>query len=99
MPEPKKKAAKKRATKKSASSAPAQQPRERKNIADVVKLLRDNPEYGIAFHKYFEDKILQLNRAGWGCGTEYADKKHVWGAQCLTTEVLDEFNLWDLVRN
>ena len=96
MQEPKKKAAKKKAAKKKVADP---QPREQKNIADVVKLLRDNPEFGIAFHKYFEDKIIQLNRAGWSVGSDYADKKHVWGAQCLTAEVLDEFNLWDLVRN
>ena len=69
-----------------------------KNIGDVVKLLRENPEFGSTFHKHFEDKVFQLNRAGWSVGTEYADQKHLWGAQFIVAEILDEFNLYDLAR-
>lgn len=96
---PAKKTPKKKAAKKSAPSAKgALQPAANKTINDVIKLLRDNPEFGMAFHNHFADKVLELNRSGWAQGAEYSDAKHVWGAQCITREVLDEFNLFDLVR-
>lgn len=96
---PAKKTAKKKAAKKvAASSAGAMQPTMKKTFSDVVKLFRDNPDFAIAFHNHYADKVLELNRSGWAQGAEYSDAKHVWGAQCITREVLDEFNLFDLVR-
>lgn len=96
---PAKKTAKKKVAKKvEASSAGATQPSSKLTFSDVVKFMRANPEMAIALHKHYEDKVFDLNRSGWSQGAEYSDAKHVWGAQCIVREVLDEFNLYDLVR-
>lgn len=97
MPQVKKTAKKKAAKKVAASAKGYPQPEQKKTISDVIKLLRDNPEFGAAFHNHYQDKVLELARAGWCQGTEYSDAKHVWGSQCITREILDEMNLYDLV--
>ena len=70
----------------------------KKTIADVIKLLRDNPEYGRAFYEYFEDKRDELISAQFTRTDPGFDKKCHISAQFVQNQILDEFKLKSLSR-
>ena len=92
---PAKKTAKKKAVKTAASLA-APQPRMPKKIEDVIRLLRDNPEYGIAFNKHFEDRRDSLLSDSWATANDNFDMKAVSAALFIAEEILASFGLSDL---
>jgi hypothetical protein len=76
----------------------AVQPVMKKEISDVIQLLRDNPDFGIAFHNYFEEQRDSLLSSAWNQGSDDYDKKAVSAAMYITDEILATFNLTDLAR-
>ena len=92
---PRNEASKKKAVKTAASLA-AKQPIMPMKIGDVMKLLRDNPEYGIAFHKHFAERRDSLMSDAWATGSDNFDMKAVAAALFISEEILASFGLEDL---
>jgi len=67
-------------------------------ITDVIKLLRSNPEYGRAFHEYFEDMRDELIAAKFTRADIGFDKKCHISAEFIQSKILGEFALKDLSR-
>ena len=62
-------------------------------INDVKKLLRDNPEFGAAFHDYFETRREELIAVPWVSHNPQMNKKCQMIAAFIQDEILNEFNL------
>jgi hypothetical protein len=71
----------------------------RKTINDVKKLLRDNPEYGAAFHDYFETRREELMSVPWVANDDALSRKCSLMAGFIQDELLNEFGLKDVSRN
>ena len=71
----------------------------RKTINDVKKLLRDNPEYGAAFHDYFETRREELMAVPWVANDDALSRKCSLMAGFIQDELLNEFDLKDVSRN
>lgn len=71
----------------------------RKTISDVKKLLRDNPEYGAAFHDYFETRREELMAVPWVANDDALSRKCSLMAGFIQDELLNEFGLKDVSRN
>lgn len=67
-----------------------------KTISDVKQLLKDNPEYGKAFHDYFEARREELIATTWVSRLTGEDKKCQIAASFIQNEVLDDFDLKDI---
>jgi len=63
------------------------------SINDVKKLLRDNPEFGVAFHDYFETRRQELIAVPWVSHNPQMNKKCQMIAAFIQDEILNEFNL------
>jgi len=70
----------------------------KKSVQDVIKLLKDNPEYGRAFHEYFEDMRDELIAVKWTRTDPNFDKKCHIGAEFIQSSILNTFNLKELSR-
>lgn len=85
---PAKKTAKKRATKKVASSAGAIVPLQPKTINEVISFLKDNKDFAVGLHRYFEQQRDGLLQAAWSQGSENYDMKASAAAMYITDEIL-----------
>lgn len=85
---PAKKTAKKRATKKVASNKGAVMQLQPKSIEEIVKFLRDNPDFGAGLHNFFEGRRDELLSMSWASGSDNFDAKCAAVACYLTDEVL-----------
>ena len=67
---------------------------EKKTIQDVKKLLRDDyPEYGKAFHDYFETRREELIATPWVSHNPHMNAKCQMNAAFIQDEILSEFGL------
>jgi len=71
---------------------------DKKSINDVKKLLRNNPEYGAAFHDYFETRREELIAVPWVSHNAEMNRKCQMMAAFIQDEILNEFNLKDVSR-
>jgi len=71
---------------------------DKKSINDVKKLLRNNPEYGAAFHDYFETRREELIAVPWVSHNSEMNRKCQMMAAFIQDEILNEFNLKDVSR-
>jgi len=62
-------------------------------INDVKKFLRDNPEFGAAFHDYFETRREELIAVPWVSHNPDMNKKCQMIAAFIQDEILNEFGL------
>ncbi len=62
-------------------------------INDVKKFLRDNPEFGAAFHDYFETRREELIAVPWIAKKLGMNKESAICAAFIQTELLDDFGL------
>jgi hypothetical protein len=86
---PAKKTIKKRATKKvAASAAGAIVPLQPKTITEVIDFLKDNKDFAVGLHSYFEQQRDGLLQAAWGQGSENYDMKASAAAMYITDEIL-----------
>ncbi len=70
----------------------------RKDITDAIKLLKDNPEYGRAFHEHFEDLRDHLISVKWTrTDPEYSRKCNI-AAEFIQHNILDMCGLKSLSR-
>ena len=83
-----KKTAKKRATKKVASNKGAVMQLQPKSIQEIVKFLRDNPDFGAGLHNFFEGRRDELLSMSWSNASDNFDAKCAAVACYLTDEVL-----------
>jgi len=67
-------------------------------INDVKKLLRDNPEFGAAFHDYFETRREELIAVPWVSHNPEMNRKCQMIAAFIQDEILNEFNLKTVSR-
>jgi hypothetical protein len=70
----------------------------KKSISDVIKFLESNPEYGRAFHEYYEDLRDELIAVKWTRTDPNFDKKCAIGAEFIQANILNVFNLKKLSR-
>jgi len=70
----------------------------KKTIVDVIAFLKSNPEFGRAFHEYFEDKRDELISVQFHRNDPLFDKKCHISAQFIQSAILDEFQLKSLSR-
>jgi hypothetical protein len=68
------------------------------NITTVIKFLRDNPEFGRAFHEHFEDRRDDLIGVKWTRSDPELSRKCNIGAEMIQAEILDMFDLKSLSR-
>jgi len=73
-----------------------QQPK--KEISDVIKLLKSNPEYGRAFYEHFEDLRDHLISVKWTRTDPGFSNKCNIGAEFIQHNILDVFGLKSLSR-
>ncbi len=69
-----------------------------KSINDVKKLLRDNPEFGAAFHNYFETRREELIAVPWVSHNPDMNRKCQIIAAFIQDELLNEFGLKGVSR-
>ena len=69
-----------------------------KSINDVKKLLRDNPEFGAAFHEYYETRREELIAVPWVSHNPAMNRKCQMIAAFIQDEILNEFNLKSIAR-
>ncbi len=62
-------------------------------INDVKKFLRDNPEFGAAFHDYFETRREELIAVPWIAKKLGMNKESAICAAFIQDEILNEFGL------
>ena len=67
-------------------------------IKDVKRLLRENPEYGAAFHDYFETRREELIAVPWVSHNPEMNRKCQMIAAFIQDEVLNEFGLKQVSR-
>ena len=67
-------------------------------INDVKRLLRENPEYGAAFHDYFETRREELIAVPWVSHNPEMNRKCQMIAAFIQDEVLNEFGLKQVSR-
>jgi len=70
----------------------------KKSINDVKKLLKDNPEFGKAFHDYFENRREELISVPWVSHQPEMNKKCQMMAAFIQDEILNEFGLKTISR-
>jgi hypothetical protein len=70
----------------------------KKDINDVIKLLKDNPEFGRAFHEHFEDLREHLISVKWTRTDPEFSRKCNIGAEFLQHDIIDVFGLKGLSR-
>ena len=71
---------------------------DKKNINDVKELLRNNPEFGAAFHDYFETRREELISFPWVSHNPDMSRKCQIIAAFIQTEILGDFGLKDISR-
>jgi len=71
---------------------------DKKSINDVKSLLRANPEYGAAFHDYFETRREELIALPWVSHNPEMNRKCQVVAAFIQDELLNEFKLKDVSR-
>jgi len=69
-----------------------------KGINDVKKFLRDNPEFGAAFHDYFETRREELISIPWVQKKLGMNKESAIIAAFIQDEILNEFGLKPVSR-
>ena len=67
-------------------------------INEVKKFLRDNPEFGAAFHDYFETRREELIAVPWVSHKPDMNKKWQMIAAFIQDEILNEFGLKSVSR-
>ena len=67
-------------------------------INEVKKFLRDNPEFGAAFHDYFETRREELIAVPWVSHKPEMNKKCQMIASFIQDEILNEFGLKSVSR-
>jgi hypothetical protein len=67
-------------------------------IEDVKKFLKDNPEFGKAFHDHFEARREELLALPWICHALGMDKKAQIAASFIQEEILNDFGLKSISR-
>lgn len=67
-------------------------------INDVKRLLRENPEYGAAFHDYFETRREELIAVPWVSHNPEMNRKCQMIAAFIQTEILGDFGLKSVSR-
>lgn len=70
----------------------------KKTITEVIKFLKANPEFGRAFHEYFEDMRDELIAAKWTRVDPQFDKKCHIAAEFIQSKILNDFGLKPLSR-
>ena len=68
------------------------------NITDVKKFLKDNPEFGKAFHDHFEARREELISMPWVCHALGMDKKAIAVSAFIQEEILNDFGLKSISR-
>jgi hypothetical protein len=67
-------------------------------IEDVKKFLKDNPEFGKAFHDHFEQRREELISMPWVMHAIGMDKKAQVAAAFIQEEILNDFGLKAISR-
>ena len=70
----------------------------KKTITDVIKFLKANPEFGRAFHEYFEDLREELIAVKWTRVDPGFSNKCNIAAEFIQSKVLNDFDLKSLSR-
>jgi len=70
----------------------------KKTISDVIKFLKENPDYGRAFYEHYEDMRDELIAVKWSRTDPNFDKKCHIGAEFIQAQILDAFQLKSLSR-
>ena len=72
---------------------------DKKTLQDLKKLLRDDyPEYGKAFHDYFETRREELIAMPWVSHNPDMNRKCQINAAFIQDEILNEFGLKKISR-
>jgi hypothetical protein len=67
-------------------------------IEDVKKFLKDNPDFGKAFHDHFEQRREELIAMPWICHALGMDKKATAVSAFIQEEILNDFGLKSISR-
>lgn len=70
----------------------------KKSIDDVIKLLKDNPEYGRAFYEHYEDLRDHLIGVKWTRTDPGFSEKCNVAAEFVQADILNVFGLKSLSR-
>jgi len=67
-------------------------------IEDVKKFLKDNPDFGKAFHDHFEQRREELIAMPWVCHALGMDEKAAAVSAFIQEEILNDFGLKSISR-